>query len=52
MLADRTKLLSVSELAGAFSLTSQARRFYETRGLLNPERPAARVSTIITITPG
>jgi DNA-binding transcriptional MerR regulator len=38
MVADRTKLLSVSELAGAFGLTPQALRFYETRGLLSPKR--------------
>jgi DNA-binding transcriptional MerR regulator len=38
MLADRTKLLSVSELASAFGLTPQALRFYETRGLLSPKR--------------
>jgi hypothetical protein len=52
MLAGRTKLLSVSELASAFGLTPEALRFYETRGLLNPKQPAARVSAIITITPG
>jgi DNA-binding transcriptional MerR regulator len=37
-LRDRTKLHSVSELAGEFGLTSQALRFYETRGLLSPKR--------------
>jgi len=37
-LADRTKLLSVSELASEFGLTPQALRFYETRGLLSPKR--------------
>ena len=37
-MADRTKLLSVSELASAFGLTPQALRFYETRGLLSPQR--------------
>ena len=35
---DRTKLHSVSELASEFGLTSQALRFYETRGLLSPKR--------------
>jgi DNA-binding transcriptional MerR regulator len=37
-LTDRTKLQSVSELAGEFGLTPQALRFYETRGLLSPKR--------------
>ena len=37
-MADRTKLLSVSELASEFGLTPQALRFYETRGLLSPKR--------------
>jgi DNA-binding transcriptional MerR regulator len=35
---DRTRLQSVSELAGEFGLTAQALRFYETRGLLKPKR--------------
>ena len=38
MVANRTKLQSVSELAGEFGLTPQALRFYETRGLLSPKR--------------
>jgi|SRR5579862_3982605 len=35
---DRARLLSVSELAGEFGLTTQGLRFYETRGLLSPKR--------------
>jgi DNA-binding transcriptional MerR regulator len=35
---DRTRLQTVSELAGEFGLTAQALRFYETRGLLKPKR--------------
>jgi DNA-binding transcriptional MerR regulator len=42
MLADRTKLLSVSELASEFGLTPQALRFYETRGLLSPKRAGGK----------
>ena len=37
-MADRTRLQSVSELAGEFGLTAQGLRFYETRGLLKPKR--------------
>ena len=37
-MADRTRLQSVSELAGEFGLTAQALRFYESRGLLKPKR--------------
>lgn len=35
---DRNKLYSVSELAREFSLTAQALRFYEEKGLLTPQR--------------
>ncbi|HUA51307.1 MAG TPA: MerR family transcriptional regulator [Candidatus Sulfotelmatobacter sp.] len=37
-MTDRTRLQTVSELAGKFGLTAQALRFYETRGLLSPKR--------------
>lgn len=38
MVVDKNKLYSVSELAQEFSLTPQALRFYEEKGLLNPAR--------------
>lgn len=45
-MVDRDKLYSVSELAQAFSLTPQALRFYEGKGLLQPARSGrARVYT-------
>lgn len=37
-MVDKGKLYSVSELAQAFGLTSQALRFYEEKGLLSPAR--------------
>lgn len=37
-MVDRSKLYSVSELAEEFSLTPQALRFYEEKGLLTPAR--------------
>ncbi len=37
-MVDRSKLYSVSELAHEFSLTPQALRFYEEKGLLTPAR--------------
>jgi DNA-binding transcriptional MerR regulator len=37
-MVDRSKLYSVSELAQEFSLTPQALRFYEEKGLLKPAR--------------
>lgn len=37
-MADKSKLYSVSELAKEFSLTAQALRFYEEKGLLTPQR--------------
>lgn len=37
-MSDKSKLYSVSELAKEFSLTPQALRFYEEKGLLNPQR--------------
>lgn len=37
-MVDRSKLFSVSELAQEFSLTPQALRFYEEKGLLKPAR--------------
>lgn len=37
-MVDRSKLYSVSELAQEFSLTPQALRFYEEKGLLHPAR--------------
>lgn len=45
-MVDKAKLYSVSELALEFSLTTQALRFYEEKGLLNPARSGrARVYT-------
>lgn len=38
MAVDKNKLYSVSELAQEFSLTTQALRFYEEKGLLKPAR--------------
>src|SRR5215467_10036747 len=38
VLADRTRLYSVAELANEFSLTSQGIRFYEESGLISPAR--------------
>jgi len=38
VLADRTRLYSVAELANEFSLTSQGIRFYEESGLIAPAR--------------
>lgn len=37
-MVDKSKLYSVSELAQEFSLTPQALRFYEEKGLLKPAR--------------
>jgi len=37
-MVDKSKLYSVSELAQEFSLTAQALRFYEEKGLLKPAR--------------
>ena len=37
-MVDKSKLYSVSELAREFSLTPQALRFYEEKGLLKPAR--------------
>lgn len=37
-MTDKNKLYSVSELAQEFSLTAQALRYYEEKGLLAPQR--------------
>jgi len=38
MREDQTKLYSVTELANEFDITPRAIRFYETKGLLSPQR--------------